>query len=123
MANTKGKNPMLGYLHWGIGVAIMMLGYVLPSSEPLTPMGVKVLMVFVGMIYLWCTVNPIGGSLLALFMVSVVGYAPFSTILAEGISNPTGWWCFILVFCLCRPLKVACPNISHMAFLKQARNL
>lgn len=98
MANTKGKNPMLGYLHWGIGVAIMMLGYVLPSSEPLTPIGVKVLMVFVGMIYLWCTVNPIGGSLLALFMVSVVGYAPFSTILAEGISESN--WLVVFYSCI-----------------------
>lgn len=45
-------------LHWIIGVALMALGYVLPASAPLTDMGVKVLMIFIGMIYLWCTVNP-----------------------------------------------------------------
>lgn len=76
-------------LHWIIGVALMALGYVLPASAPLTDMGVKVLMIFIGMIYLWCTVNPIGGSLLALFAVSVVGYQPLTGILGTAISNQT----------------------------------
>lgn len=37
----KTQKEWTNYLHWGIGILIMCLGYVIPASEPLTPMGVK----------------------------------------------------------------------------------
>lgn len=113
----KAKTDWLGYLHWVIGVAIMCLGYVIPASEPLTPMGVRVLMVFVGMIYLWCTVNPIGSSLLALFMVSVVGYAPFTEVIAVAISNQTWTLVFFSCILLMAAIESGMPKyISHSIF-------
>lgn len=104
-------------LHWIIGVVIMALGYVLPSSAPLTDMGVKVLMIFIGMIYLWCTVNPIGGSLLALFAVSLVGYQPLTGILATAISNET--WIIMLfsIILFVSAIESGMPRyISHGIF-------
>lgn len=113
----KEKTDWLGYLHWVIGVAIMCLGYVIPASEPLTPMGVRVLMVFVGMIYLWCTVNPVGGSLLALFMVSVVGYAPFSEVVSVAVSNPTWTTIFFSCVLFMAAIESGMPKyISHNIF-------
>lgn len=123
MTKAKGQNGLLGYLHWAIGVAIMLLGYVLPASEPLTPMGVKVLMVFVGMIYLWCTVNPIGSSLLALFMVSMTGYAPFSTVIADAVSNSTWTITFFSCILFMSAIESGMPKyISHGIF-KSTQNI
>ena len=69
MGHEKRHFPSI--LHWLIGIVIMMLGMVLPASAPLTEMGVKILMIFVGMIYLWCTVSPIGGSLLGIDWIPI----------------------------------------------------
>ena len=104
-------------LHWIIGVALMALGYILPASAPLTDMGVKVLMIFIGMIYLWCTVNPIGGSLLALFAVSVVGYQPLTGILGTAISNQTWIIMFFSIILFVSAIESGMPRyISHGIF-------
>ena len=106
-----------GILHWIIGVALMALGYVLPASAPLTEMGVKVLMIFIGMIYLWCTVNPIGGSLLALFAVSVVGYQPLTGILGTAISNQIWIIMFFSIILFVSAIESGMPRyISHGIF-------
>lgn len=94
----KTQKEWTNYLHWGIGILIMCLGYVIPASEPLTPMGVKILMIFAGMIYLWCTVNPIGSSLLALLAVGLAGYAPFTEVLSKAISDST--WLVVFFSCI-----------------------
>lgn len=104
-------------IHWIIGIIIMALGAVLPASAPLTAMGVKILMIFVGMIYLWCTVNPIGGSLLALFAVSIVGYQPFTAILATAISNQTWIITFFSTILFISSIESGMPRyISHGIF-------
>ena len=110
-------------LHWIIGVIIMALGYVLPSSAPLTEMGVKVVMIFVGMIYLWCTANAIGASLLALFAVSVVGYQPLTAILGTAISNETWIITFFSIILFVSSIKSGMPRyISHGIF-KATQNI
>lgn len=104
-------------MHWIIGIIIMALGAVLPASAPLTDMGVRVLMIFVGMIYLWCTVNPIGGSLLALFAVSVAGYQPFTAILATAVSNQTWIITFFSIILFVSSIESGMPRyISHGIF-------
>lgn len=94
---AKEKSSVVTYVHYVIGIALMCLGNFIPAQAPLTPMGAKVLMIFVGMIYLWCTSNAIAGSLLALFAVSVAGYAPFTTVLSNSISEVN----FLIVFYAC----------------------
>lgn len=122
MSNAKTKS-MMGYLHWVIGVAIMLLGYVIPASEPLTPIGVKVLMVFVGMIYLWCMADSIGGSLLALFMISVVGYAPFTQVLSAAISDSN--WVIVFFACILMMSAIECgmPKYISNAIFKATQSV
>lgn len=113
----KTQKEWINYLHWGIGILIMVLGYVIPASEPLTPMGVKILMIFAGMIYLWCTVNPIGGSLLALLAVSLVGYDTFSGVLSSAISNSTWLITFYACILFMSSIESGMPQyISHGIF-------
>ena len=115
MGHEKRHFPSI--LHWLIGIVIMMLGMVLPASAPLTEMGVKILMIFVGMIYLWCTVSPIGGSLLALFAVSLAGYQPLTAILGVAIGNETWVIMFFTIILFISSIECGMPRyISHGIF-------
>lgn len=110
-------------LHWIIGIIIMALGSVLPASAPLTDMGVRVLMIFIGMIYLWCTVNPIGGSLLALFAISMTGYAPLTEVLSAAISDSTWVLMFFSIILFISGIESGMPQyISHGIF-KATQNI
>ncbi|MGE4274359.1 MAG: SLC13 family permease, partial [Desulfitobacterium sp.] len=46
----------------------------------ITPVGMHILAIFVGMVYLWSTVDSIWPSILGLFLIGLSGYANFKTI-------------------------------------------
>lgn len=78
MANEKGKIAGMSwtyYLHLVIGLGFMFLFPMLDPIEPITEVGMKVLGAFVGMVYLWSTVNSVWPSLLGLMLVAFSGYA------------------------------------------------
>ncbi len=120
---SKEKNNMMVYVHWVIGFAIMCSGYVFPVSEPLTPLGARVLMIFIGLVYMWCTVNPIGSSLLALVMVTVVGYAPFTKVLAGAISNNVWSTCFFALIFMVATTEAGVPKYISHAIFKASQNI
>jgi solute carrier family 13 (sodium-dependent dicarboxylate transporter), member 2/3/5 len=62
------------YVHVAIGFAIIILfSYVLPAPSPITPIGMKVVGAFLGMVYLWSTIGALWPSLLGLFFVAISG--------------------------------------------------
>lgn len=54
-AKKQGKN--LSMVHSIIGIGIMVLFFFLPPIDPITPVGMKCVGAFLGMIYLWSTVD------------------------------------------------------------------
>ena len=57
-------------LHLGIGISIMVLFRFLPIQLPnVTPLGMEILGIFIGTLYLWTMSDPIISSILAIFMV------------------------------------------------------
>lgn len=117
MEKEKKGTRNRSYLHWGIGILIMAAGYLLPASQPLTPMGVKILAIFIGMIYLWCTTNPIGASILALLAVGATGYAPFTSVIASAISDSTWVVMFFTCILFMSSIESGMPEyISHGIF-------
>ena len=57
MSALSRSKDMKTYIHSIIGIIIMFgFGY-LPAPEPITPMGMQVLGIFIGLIYLWCLVD------------------------------------------------------------------
>lgn len=82
------------YIHTALGILIMLLGFVVSPFGPVTAVGVKCLFIFVGMVYLWSTVNPLWPSLLGLIMLGLSGYggegaAGFKAVFASSIGNDT----------------------------------
>ena len=62
-------------LHTIVGILITLLGFVLPPFGPVTAVGVRCLFIFIGMVYLWSTVNPLWPSMLGLILLGLSGYA------------------------------------------------
>ena len=84
----------MSYLHTAIGVLIMLAGFVIAPFGPVTEVGVKCLFIFLGMVYLWSTVNPLWPSMLGLVLLGLSGYAGegaagFKAVMASSIGNDT----------------------------------
>ena len=76
-------------IHSLVGVAIMLLFCHLPLRLPeVTPIGMEIIGVFIGTLYLWTTVDPVWSSLLSIFMVGVSSYAPMNQVLSAAFGNP-----------------------------------
>lgn len=72
-----------------IGVAIMILFRFLPISLPhVTPVGMEILGIFLGTLYLWTTVDPVWSSLFCIFMVGLSNFAPMNQVLQTAFGNP-----------------------------------
>lgn len=99
MANvTESKREQKILIHSLIGVAIMILFRFLPLNLPqVTPVGMEVIGIFLGTLYLWTTVDPIWGSLLAVGMIGFSSYMPMGQVLKECFGNPTLIQCFFLM--------------------------
>ena len=81
-------------LHTIVGILIMLAGFAIAPFGPVTEVGVKCLFIFIGMVYLWSTVNPLWPSMLGMVMLGLSGYAGegaagFKAVLASAIGNDT----------------------------------
>lgn len=75
--NTKvDKKNVWYWFHVVIGLGFMLGFPLLPPIEPITEIGMSVLGVFVGMVYLWSTVDSIWPSMLGLLLIALSGYLP-----------------------------------------------
>ncbi|SBV91075.1 Di-/tricarboxylate transporter [uncultured delta proteobacterium] len=77
---TPGKN-LWYYTASAIGLLIVFGFGSLPPIAPITPMGMKVLGIFLGMIFLWSFVSILWPSLLGIVALAICGYAPLPKIL------------------------------------------
>lgn len=88
IANNLSQNKMK-YLH----ILIMFIlafgvGY-LPTFGAITPLGMKVLGIFLSLIYGWMFIDLLWPSLFGFFSLALTGYAPLMDIFASAFSNST----------------------------------
>ena len=77
-------------IHSAIGVAIMILFRFLPISLPeVTPVGMEIIGIFIGTLYLWTTVDPLWSSLMSVAMIGLSSYKPMAALLVEFMGNVT----------------------------------
>lgn len=63
------------YIHSAIGIALMALFQFLPPIGAITPVGMKCVGAFIGMVYLWSLVDTLWPSLLGLCVIGMSGFA------------------------------------------------
>ena len=72
----------------------------LPAPDPMTPMGMKVLGIFIGALYGWTTVNTVWPSILVLTLLGVSGFMPVKDAFMQAFGNDTVLFLlFLYVFC------------------------
>lgn len=89
MKNQSSKKISLYALNSIIGVMILIGFRFIPPIDPITPLGMEILGIFLGVIYLWTTVDPIWPSLLGVFALGISEYASMNQILMNFMGDPT----------------------------------
>ncbi len=64
------------YIHMAIGLGVMILFFFLPAVDPITPLGMKVVGIFLMMVYTWSTLDTLWPSMLGLVMLGAIGADP-----------------------------------------------
>lgn len=73
-----------------IGISIMLFFRYLPLNLPgLTPMGMEVVGIFIGALWLWSTVEPLWSSLLSVIMVGFSSYTTMGKMMSQLLGNTT----------------------------------
>lgn len=87
------------YIHMGI-VLLLMFGFgCLPPLEPVTPLGMKIIGLFLGLLYGWTTAGLIWPSLMGMLALALSGGMSFKEVLMGGFGNETTMLIlFLLVF-------------------------
>ncbi|AET69376.1 di-/tricarboxylate transporter [Desulfosporosinus orientis DSM 765] len=83
--NLKSNRSM--YIHSAIGIGFMLGFPLLNPIEPITPVGMHIFAIFIGMVYLWSTVNGIWPSILGLLLIGVSGFAPLKSVALEAFGS------------------------------------
>ena len=99
MANqNERKREKMFLIHSLIGVVIMVFFLFLPLNLPeVTSIGMEVLGIFIGTLYLWTFVDPLWGSLMSIAMVGLSNYMPMAGLLKEAFGAPVVAQVFFLL--------------------------
>ncbi len=76
------------YIHSLIGILIMVIFAFVPPFGPVTEVGVKVLGVFLGTMYLWTFVDTLWPSLFGVLMMGLTGFGNFNSLLSSTFGSP-----------------------------------
>lgn len=88
--STKSDFKKSTCIHIIIGIVLMFAGWFVPPFSTVTEVGCKILFIFIGVIYLWSTVESTWSSLLALVAIGFSGYSSgLSATLTSGFGNTT----------------------------------
>ncbi len=87
------------YIHFIIGTIIMFAFRFIPEGvlPNVTPIGLQVMGVFIGTIYLWTTIDPLTSSVFCIFMLALTDFAPAAGVLQTCFGNPTAIQMFFLM--------------------------
>lgn len=93
------KKSMKSVIHFIIGFAIMIAFRFVPTGvlPEVTEVGLQVLGVFIGTIYLWTTVDPILGSVTSIVMLGFTDWAAMNYVLCQCFGNAVLVQCLFLM--------------------------
>lgn len=91
MANAVDKRERTTLIHSLVGVGIMLFFRFLPISLPeVTQVGMEILGIFLGTLYLWTFADPLWGSLMSIAMVGFSSYSNMTAVLGEAFGSAVG---------------------------------
>ncbi|MGL4798563.1 MAG: SLC13 family permease [Cellulosilyticaceae bacterium] len=85
--NVKKKVDRNYWIHCTIGLLLMFgIGYLQPI-DPITPLGMKIAGIFLGMIYLWTTVDTVWPSLFGIIAIASTGFITMGQAYAQSFGS------------------------------------
>lgn len=127
MTNVATENEQSGlsskskkyYIHSAVGLVIMFFFGFLPPFGPVTPLGMKYLGIFLGLIYLWSFVD-MGWPILASFAaVVVLDCMPITQIFTQAFANYTMLLCLLTMLVIMSLSETGIFNYVAAWLLKQ----
>ena len=109
ITKVRSKNTSY-YINSVIGVCIMLFFGYLPTFSTVTPMGMKILGIYIGLLYLWSTVDLIWPSLLGLIVTGFSGYNSVSGLLSAGWGDGTNVYILCLLYHQVRRVRQYCSG-------------
>lgn len=97
------KSNKVSYIHSFVMIALMFSGNFLPAFGQITPLGMKVFGVFLGLLYGWIFVGILWPSVLGFFTLSLTGVTTPLQAFVQGFTNPTTTMVimsYVLAYCL-----------------------
>lgn len=92
---AKNKNVSY-YIHSAVSVSIMVLFQFLPPVGQITALGMKVLGIYIGLLYGWSTVSLIWPSFFGLFLLAFSGYDSVGHLITSGFGNTTNVYIMLI---------------------------
>ena len=85
------KQIKASYVHFIIGFVIMILFRFIPLGvlPNITEIGLQVMGIFIGTVYLWSTIDPTVASIVSICMIALSDFGPAESVLATCFGNPT----------------------------------
>lgn len=96
----KLSKPLKWYINCAITLAFMLLFRFIPAPAPLTPFGMTVAGIFIGMVYGWCTTNFFFPSIFALLLIGFTEFTTPTGALGKMFSNPQVLQCLFLMLAM-----------------------
>lgn len=90
------KHDFKYYIHSFIVVLFMFCFGYLPAPDPITPLGMHVLGIFIGLLYAWTTIDMLWPSLLGLVAIGLTEFMTVKEAFAAGFGNDTALLIFFL---------------------------
>ena len=89
-ANTLSTRKPIYYVHSIISLLIMLcFGFLPPLGGDITPYGMKIIGVFLGLLYGWIFIELLWPSLAAMVILAFSGYGSINAVFGEGFSDST----------------------------------
>ncbi len=113
MLQNLSKNKTSYYVHTIIMITIVLIFYFLPATKPLTPLGMRVIGIFLAMLYGWLFCDVVWPSLFGLIMLGVCGYDKIANVLASAYGNTTV--IMLILFCAVTAILSAAGIAEYIA--------
>ena len=89
MSTNVKKNNITYWLHLAIWLVFSFIGWVLPAGEIITAYGMKILFIFIGLMYGWVFLDIVFPSLLAVILVAFAGDGAVAKTFYSGFGSNT----------------------------------
>ena len=107
-------------IHILISLAIMVCFKFVPAAEPLTPLGVEVIGIFLGMLYGWLIANDsFWPSIFGLLFLGLSSYSTVPAVLRDGFGNST---VLLLFFFFAFTNIISAAGITENIAMEQRRS-